>query len=44
MGGVIKVNKGGTVYALYLVETGDANASPVRVRTSTGIKSVRLKT
>lgn len=44
MGGVFKVDKGGTVYALYLVDTNDANASPLRIRTSTGVKSVRLKT
>jgi len=44
MGGSIRINKNGTVYALYLVETTDPNASPVRVQTTTGIKSVRLKT
>ncbi len=44
MGGVIKINKNGTIYALYLVETSDGDASPVRVRTGTGTKAVRLKT
>ena len=44
MGGVLKVNKGGTNYAVYLVETGDANATPVRIQTSTGTKAVRIKT
>lgn len=44
MGGVPKVRKGGTTYAVYLVETGDTNASSVRIRTSTGVKSIRLKT
>lgn len=44
MGGVWKIRKGGTMYAAYLVETNDANATPVRVRTSTGTKAVRLKT
>jgi len=44
MGGVIKINKNGTNYVVYLVETADPNASSVRVKTSTGIKSVRLKT
>jgi hypothetical protein len=34
----------GTVYAAYLVETTDPNASAVRISTTTGIKSVRLKT
>lgn len=44
MGGSIRINKNGTTYALYLVETGDSNASPVRVRTTTGTKSIRVKT
>lgn len=44
MGGVPKVNKNGTIYALYLVETSDPNASPVRIQTSTGTKAIRLKT
>jgi hypothetical protein len=44
MGGVIKVRKGGVNYALYLVETTDPNASPVRARTTTGTKAIREKT
>lgn len=44
MGGVWKINKGGTNYAVYLVETGDGNASGVRVNTTTGVKAARLKT
>jgi hypothetical protein len=44
MGGVPKVYKGGTKYAIYLVETGDSNASPVQIQTSAGKKAVRLKT
>jgi hypothetical protein len=44
MGGVPKVRKGGTTYAVYLVETNDANATPIRLRTSTGTKAVRIKT
>jgi hypothetical protein len=44
MGGVLKIRKGGTTYAVYLVETTDGNASPVRVRTTTGTKAIRLKT
>ncbi len=44
MGGSIRVYKGATTYALYLVEISDGNASPVRVKTVTGVKSVRLKT
>lgn len=44
MGGVIKIDKNGTLYAVYLVETGDANATPIRVNTTLGTKAVRLKT
>ena len=44
MGGVIKIDKGGTLYAVYLVEISDPDATPVRVRTTTGTKAVRIKT
>lgn len=44
MGGQLRIRKGGTTYAIYLVETSDPNASPVRVATSAGIKAIRLKT
>lgn len=44
MGGQPRVRKGSTTYALYLVETTDPNASPLRLRTTTGTKAVRLKT
>lgn len=44
MGGVLKVDKNGTIYAVYLVETSDTDASSVRIRTSTGTKAIRLKT
>lgn len=44
MGGVVRVRKVGVTYDVYLVETTDPNASPVRVKTTTGVKSVRLKT
>jgi len=44
MGGQLRVYKGGATYSLYLVETTDPNASPLRIQTSTGIKAVRLKT
>lgn len=44
MGGVIKLDKNGTLYAVYLVETTDPDASPVRVETTAGTKSIRLKT
>jgi hypothetical protein len=43
-GGVFKIRKGSTDYALYLVDTTDPNASSVRVQTAAGIKAVRLKT
>jgi hypothetical protein len=44
MGGVIKIDKNGTLYAVYLVETTDPNATPVYVQTTAGTKAVRLKT
>lgn len=44
MGGQWRVRKGGTDYAVYLVETTDPNASGVRIRTSTGVKAARIKT
>lgn len=44
MGGAIKLDKNGTLYAVYLVETTDPDASPVRVETTAGTKAVRLKT
>ena len=44
MGGQVRIRKGGTTYALYLVETSDADASPVRLNTSAGVKSIRLYT
>lgn len=44
MGAVLKVARNGTTYAIYLVETGDPNASPIRIRTSTGTKAIREKT
>ena len=44
MGGIPMVRKNGTTYAVYLVETTDPNASPIRVRTTTGLKAIRQKT
>lgn len=44
MGAVPRVRKGGTDYAVYLVETSDTNASPIRIRTSAGVKAIRQKT
>lgn len=43
-GNQIRIRKGGTDYAAYLVDTSDTNASAVRVRTSAGTKAIRLKT
>lgn len=44
MGGIPMLRKNGTTYAVYLVETTDPQASPVRLRTTTGIKAIRQKT
>lgn len=43
-GNVMKIKKGGTVYAIYLVDTSDSNASPIRIRTTTTTKAIRKKT
>jgi hypothetical protein len=43
-GNQIRIRKGGTDYALYLVDTTDPNASAVRVKTTAGTKAARLKT
>jgi len=39
-----RIRKGGTDYAVYLVDTTDPNASQVRVHTNDGVKAARLKT
>lgn len=44
MGGVLKIRKGGVTYAVYLVETSDPSATPVRIKTIAGIKAIRVKT
>ena len=44
MGGQLRLRKNGVTYAVYLVETSDTFASPVRIQTATGIKAIRLKT
>jgi hypothetical protein len=41
MGGVLKTAKAGTKYAFVLVETTHPKASPVRIKTTTGVKSIR---
>lgn len=43
LGGRLTIDKNGTSYAVYLVETTDPNATPIRVRTTTGTKAVRHK-
>ena len=43
VGGVLKVDKNGVNYAVYLVDTTDPDASHVRIRTSTGVYALRLK-
>ena len=40
----VTISKNGTLYALYLVDPADPDASNVRLKTSDGVKSVRLKT
>ena len=44
MGGKLFINKNGTTYGIYLVDTTDTNASPIRIKTTTGTKSIRKKT
>ena len=39
-----RIRKGGTDYAVYLVDTTDPNASQVRIETGAGIKAARFKT
>lgn len=39
-----RIRKGGTDYAVYLVDTTDPNASQIRIQTSEGLKAARLKT
>lgn len=43
-GNQLRIANAGLSYAIYLVDTTDPNASPARVKTSTGIKAIRLKT
>lgn len=44
MGGQLRIQKNGTTYAVYLVETTDPNASTARIRTSAGTKALRRYT
>lgn len=39
-----RIRKGGTDYAVYLVDTTDPNASQIRVQTNEGLRAARLKT
>ena len=43
-GNQIRIRKGGTDYAAYLVDTSDPNASGIRVRVGAGTKAIRLRT
>jgi len=44
MGAAPMIRKGGVTYAIYLVETTDPNATPIRIATSAGTKAIRVKT
>ena len=44
VGGQWRVATSGATRVVYLVETSDPNASPLRIKTGTGVKSARLKT
>lgn len=44
VGGVIKIETPSGIRVVYLVETADSYASPVRIRTALGTMAVRLKT
>jgi hypothetical protein len=39
-----RVQKNGTTYAVYLVDTTDPNASGLRIYTGASVKAARLKT
>ena len=39
-----RIDKNGTTYAVYLVDTTDPNASHIRIETGAGVKAARLKT
>jgi hypothetical protein len=40
----LRLFKNGTKYAVYLVETNDGNASPIRIKLTSGVKAIRVKT
>ncbi len=40
----LRIRKGGVTYGLELVDTGDSNASRIRIQTGSGIKSIRKYT
>lgn len=39
-----RIDKNGTQYAVYLVDTTDPDASHIRIETPAGVKAARLKT
>jgi hypothetical protein len=43
-GDILKIHKKGVNYVVAMVEVNDANASRLRIRTTTGTKAIRLKT
>ena len=44
MGATFHIQTSAGLFAAYLVDTGDANASNVRIKTTAGVKAIRLKT
>ena len=40
----LRIRKGGTTYGIELVDTGDGNASPIRIKTGAGVKALRKYT
>lgn len=41
VGDMPRIMKNGTVYAIYLVDTADPDASPVRIQTDLGVRAIR---
>jgi len=37
----LRIRKGGVTYGIELVDTGDPNASAIRIKTASGIKALR---
>jgi hypothetical protein len=43
-GNQLRIHKSATTYCVYLVDTTDPDASPIRIQTTAGVKAVRFKT